>query len=581
MTEPDAPRPRHAESYWLAPSISLGGGCLLLAGIGLLLYMLGRLGHPHTLEPASLLWIAGIAATSVGLGWLFQRPGRPRHHPEQPVSDPAAPAPETPAGPSIVLGGGDIDRIRQLLSGKFPFELIETAVNYDPDNGRLMSYALHANIPGYLADRRNATMVQTRLQGAVPGDWLVAVDSARDQVVVTRKKPFPKWIAPPHPDTIISSVDAAIANYDKFEISIGVDERGERLAYSLKSYHHWLVIGGTGSGKSVFVRGIIEQLRAGGIPILAGDGKGTDYTSLNGEAQIVMISSSPAEHPRLVHAAVEELTRRRDIAQRRKAQGHPDPMAFPAWMIILDEFATMRNEVAARYEEHPSKDNPFVDDLRVMFKVGREFRLHMMLSTQDLYAKTIPRDILGQCKLVITLGPPSEMTLRQAFTQEMEPKARQVGELISPESQGRGLVAVPETASVMEFQSYWSYTPGADIDSPKIPEGIREPWRAFRDSVSNRIPKLFSRQWFRVEDADFVKMPMQDLHALEMVNLDLEDGTPDPEMYQFDKSRDDYNGHLQGLARAGALRELKIQTAPDAPTPAAAIDNQEGRTDNG
>lgn len=67
------------------------------------------------------------------------------------------------------------------------------------------------------------------------------------------------------------------------------------------------------------------------------------------------------------------------------------------------------------------------------------------------------------------------MTLKQAFTQEMEPKARRVGELISPETQGRGLVAVPETASVKEFQSYWSYTPGTDIDGPKVPEGIRGP----------------------------------------------------------------------------------------------------------
>ncbi len=82
-------------------------------------------------------------------------------------------------------------------------------------------------------------------------------------------------------------------------------------------------------------------------------------------------------------------------------------MGFPAWTIILDEFATMRNEVAGLYEEHPGKDNAFVDDLRAMFKVGREFRMHMMLSTQDLYAKTIPRDILGQCKLIITLGPPA------------------------------------------------------------------------------------------------------------------------------------------------------------------------------
>jgi hypothetical protein len=564
MTEPIDNRPRHAESYWLAPSLSLSGGCLLFVGIGLLMFMAGRLGHPHRFEAASVLWIPAIIATAVGLGWVFQRPGQPARRTDQAGNQTEVPA---PAGPQVVLGGGDIDRIRQLLQAKFPFDLIEPLVNYDPDTGRLMSYALHAQVPGYLADKRNATMVQTRLQGAVDGEWLVDVDSAKDQVTATRKKPFPAWIPAPKPDTIIETVEDAIGNYDKFAIGIGVDERGQRMAYPLHTYHHWLIIGGTGSGKSVFVRGIIEQIRAAGIPILAGDGKNTDYTSLNGEAQMVMISSSSAEHPRLLRAAAEELDRRRAIAMRRKAAGDPNPFAFPAWVIILDEFARMRTEVAGLYENHPSKDQPFLDDLQFMFKVGREFRMHMMLSTQDLYAKTIPRDILGQCKLVITLGPPSDMTLRQAFTQEMEPKARQMGSLISPKSHGRGLVAVPETASVMEFQSYWSYTPGADIDDPKNPDGIREPWRNFRDTVSTRIPKLFSRQWFQVEDDGFERLPLAELYDLEMVNLDLEDGTPDPDMFQYDKSRDEYNGHRRGAARAGALREIKARPKTDDPPP--------------
>ncbi len=60
---------------------------------------------------------------------------------------------------------------------------------------------------------------------------------------------------------------------------------------------------------------------------------------------------------------------------------------------------------------------------------------------------------------------------------------------------------------------------------------------------------------------------MAELHALKMVNLDLDDGTPDPQMYQYDKSRDDYNGHLRGSDHDGALRELKRPTAQSSPAP--------------
>lgn len=552
---------RHDQSYWVMPSRSLTGGCLFLAGLGLLLYLLGRVQAPVRPDAAWLLWLPAIAATSIGASWVFHRPHPVTAYPSGPAgpADTAAlTAPGADPGPQIVMGGGDLERVRQLLTGgKFPFELIPTDVGYN-DRGQLVRYALHALVPGYLSDRRNATMVTQRLQGAVPGDWLVEIEAPIDKVSVNRKKPFPVAVAPPLPARLVSSPAESAARYRDFSVGIGVDELGRRLEFDFKTYHHWLIIGPTGTGKSVLLRGMIEEIRAQGAALWIADGKNSDYSAMVGLANIVMVSASNAEHVRLVHAAYEELARRRKIGEERKQAGLP--LDFTPWVVILDEFATMRNEISAAFEEYPLKDKRFVEDLRALFKVGREFRIHIIVATQDLYASTIPRDILNMCRLVITFGQPSEMTLKQAFNDEMQPKARQLGQSISPEAQGRGVVAIPELATVKEFQGYYAYSPAANMDDPKLPDHIKSAWRTYRDTVSARIPKLYSRQWFRVEEPDLA-LPMVELNDLEMVNLDLADGTPDPTMVQYDKQHDAYNGNMRGQMRPGALREI-VQHTP-------------------
>ena len=72
------------------------GGCLLLAGAGVLFYLLGRFGHPHVVELSSILWPVGIGLFSVGVGWIAQRP----HVRNQAVA--ASPVVEQPDRKSVV-----------------------------------------------------------------------------------------------------------------------------------------------------------------------------------------------------------------------------------------------------------------------------------------------------------------------------------------------------------------------------------------------------------------------------------------------------------------------------------------------
>ncbi|MCV6993136.1 cell division protein FtsK [Mycobacterium timonense] len=551
-------QPNHAHAYWQLPSRSLTGGCLVVIGLGMLMYLWGRLGHPAVWEPLSLLWPVGIAAFAVGLGFVIQKPPPPHQLPPTPGAG-EPPIPVVVAEPPPSYGNADLDRVKQVvMSSNLPLELLPDESDIDA-KGVLQAYKLIATRPGYFGDKRASTIVITKLETAVDGDWEVDVDPKRDIVSAARKTPFPQFIPPPEPTWIATSAADATAHYRHFKFRLGVNERNEPLEYSPIDFPHMLVIGGTGAGKSVFVRTFLEPFRAAGWPLFISDGKKSDYASLGMVAQVVMISSDTAEHVRLLHAVAEEIHRRADIAQQRKIQHDPDPFAFAPWLVILDEFASVRADVEGLYSAFEDKDSGYLADFLYVARKGREFRVHMVLLTQDLYDKTIPGDARGNFKLIVSLGAPTEMTLKKAFPRELQDKARRLGQRIT--AHGRGLVADPEAATVVEFQGYFGYTPGKDIEGPDAPEVLRPAWRSYRDNVSNRIPRLYSRQWFAIEKPEDLDEPISVLNSLPMVNLDNPDGTPNPAMLQYDKKHPSYNGLGRSADHRGALLELNPPTA--------------------
>ncbi|WP_272865394.1 type IV secretory system conjugative DNA transfer family protein [Mycobacteroides abscessus] len=552
---PPPPKPfdRRAKGRYFA----LGGG-------GILLFAVGRLGHPEVLEWPSLLWLPGIAMFAFG-GAAWLRPG-PAPAALTPVPSPAPMAAPAPApivtvepNPAPTPSAGvpfqsQIQRIYNLFqSGKPGVEVIHDSVEVNA-KGQLTKYRLRVTPQGYLAKGRNCTMVIDTLSKGTHGNFDFKPNEAEDYIDATERIPFPPIIPPPPlPFPIAQTPADAVKLYKKFKFAIGVDQFGKRLEFSPIQYHHLLIIGGSGSGKSVFIRGLIELYRAAGFAVFLCDGKGTDYTTHNDV--VTAVSSDIPEHVRMMHALVEELQRRRKKGRERKLAGDPNAMDFEPWVMVFDEFSDARDSILADYDSNGS-DKIFIKDLKSLLKLAREFRIHLILSSQDAYASSFPRSLVGNLGLIISLGKPEKMTLDNAFPKSLQSRARQIGQSISKEMRGRGIVADPEAGTVIEFQSYYSYYPGAIIED-QLPE-IQAAWTQYRDNVSNRIPRLYSRQWFKVESAEDLDQPISELNKIPMVNLDLPSGEPNPDVVQYDKQHPAYNGNNIGDAGGEGLLPLRV-----------------------
>lgn len=590
MTEstPRGMTPARREVYirllpWLATGLAL-----ISAGS-----LLSRIVNPLPVTAYSttslVCWYGGLfGGAGLCLWWrtvLLRRASAPVSLTKQPPSVPDGPLgdaapPAYPAAESIVEAPAHpfLTRVRSVL----PDTIVVPNTGLDIDAAdECQQFVLQTKTPGEFATARMQEFIYEKVTKSVGGKWSLKVLTERDMLQFNRKARFPGAIAPPVPDRVAQSKADALDIYPSYRVRLGVDALGEVLEIDPSKFPHTLIVGGTGSGKSVFIRGdIIEPARAAGWQIGLGDGKTTDYESMNGENNIIAVSQTAPDHVRLARLFVDELHARQLDAKTRKRQRLADPFQRPPMMLLLDEFATMRAHVESTYGKEGLKK--FVEDLKELTRVGREFKIHVVIATQEVYRETIDGQLLGNIGLRISLGVPADKTIREAFPDQLRGEATRIGGTISSNDRGRGIALLTdETAGInkaVEFQSFYGYSPG---ESKPPPPQLVDAWETFRTQVSDRIPKLYPRVWWKVEDPQYGD-DLDSLYALAPVLLDGARGEPDPDAFIYDPLHEDYLGTDEAGASRPPLPDLSelatgttFKFVPAAPPPAAyaATDN--------
>lgn len=322
-----------------------------------------------------------------------------------------------------------------------------------------------------------------------------------------------------------------------FVLPLGVRADGSPILIHQDRVPHLGVFGGTGSGKTVLLAMIVQAaILQGGEVILADAKNGKDIRrlALSGLPGVVHYSVCEAGLHRAVLYAREELARRQQLAAALQAKGieyKPTPL-----LLVFDEAPAWINDRARASNPKPVRDaaGAVVGHLSYIASQAREHRIFLLTAGQFAYVSAFAGEWKTNTSTLVILGPPSEINRQSLFEGEKRQQVSELGNLITKEHKGRGLVADQETGKVELFQGF--YNPPSDAD-------------AFQNAVM-RAPKLRRFAWGFPLPGDAggdgswqewtpATCPSSD--DLPTVYLDGPDGNPLPDTAIFDPTSPHYS----------------------------------------
>lgn len=405
---------------------------------------------------------------------------------------------------------------------------------------------------------------------------------------------FPAAVCLAPPSRPVRNLADAVVRYAGAAWTLGVDARGNNIAFPLEDFPHALAVGGTGAGKSVWARSIIEMFRtgycdpdsgkdtAGGFTCFVSSGKVTDFVTLHNLPGVAMVAGDAAQTAVMVRTVRVEAERRYQAAADAKLAGDTRAFSFPPILLLLDEWGATHIAMSSKYKTA----KPFEDDVDLILRVGREARVHVVLLSQTIRktgAGAVPGSWQANLGLTISLGKPEIETLQNpaVFPASVRDSAEAVGSRIAGKK-GRGLIALEGRARVTEFQSYYVWSPGTtsldpDADPrvrPPTPE-VREMWEAWEPVSASGIwvmprygIKAGSPSWADGTDLSAVaETPVTPLI------------TPDGEVIASRKRFDPWSPQFQGRAAVAQGRTLGFDDEPQDRPAAPAADTAPARVE--
>ncbi|HEX5407446.1 MAG TPA: hypothetical protein VFX16_34665 [Pseudonocardiaceae bacterium] len=216
------------------------------------------------------------------------------------------------------------------------------------------------------------------------------------------------------------------------------------LVHPGDSERHYLIVGGTGAGKSNFTRGFIARgMRLGWFPggCFIFDGKaGSDYIVFEGREGIHCVAREPEEWEANL-AAVSAMMRARydqDAAYHRGQCGKPE---LPRWLVVLEEIQEIRTALGKKVVD------PFLQQISRQIRAsnGRLVVVTQRPDTED----AIPGAVRDMLEERIILGFVSGTGARMVLDKDWQAVTDEYGQTPVP---GRGIARI--TGRLVRLQSF-------------------------------------------------------------------------------------------------------------------------------
>lgn len=167
-----------------------------------------------------------------------------------------------------------------------------------------------------------------------------------------------------------------------FEVAIGQTVMGEARRFDIRQAPHMLVAGSSGSGKSVFLNNLINQLLT--IPrveLHLFDPKQVELVQFEGESKVKEYQSHHAAIAISLEALCEEMEERYKEMKAARVKSIEDMPSMRYKFVIIDEFADlgMKTHIGSL--------------IQLLAQKGRAAGIHLIIATQRASTRVINGDI--------------------------------------------------------------------------------------------------------------------------------------------------------------------------------------------
>ncbi|MCD9146042.1 FtsK/SpoIIIE domain-containing protein [Streptomyces albireticuli] len=283
---------------------------------------------------------------------------------------PAAPETTDPIPGRDTMRTRTTDVVQAILGASAHVDRVDFAAYTDTPTGIDVTYATTTR--DLAAGFRDRVLLQ--INSKIPGNWRSTWDFENNRIRFELRPPFPTNVRYPITHQFV-----------KYELPYAVTEHQRIESWALGSKNpHCLVVGPTGSGKTVFIRNLVVAARVLGIPVVLCDPKMTEYLDFEELDGVTVITETLdiAEAITLTHR--EMMSRYRAIKRRQARKGD-----FGKIMFILDEFFIFKEasgviwqEMKARDKDLKGREHPCLSLWKRLAVLARTAEIHLTVGIQ-------------------------------------------------------------------------------------------------------------------------------------------------------------------------------------------------------
>jgi DNA segregation ATPase FtsK/SpoIIIE, S-DNA-T family len=346
----------------------------------------------------------------------------------------------------------DVSKAREVLQ-ELMGETINVSVESDAEGPVLIE------VDGLPATRMavgNRTRTVERVLAARLGTRMQAKwNMAEATVSFTRRPKMPSLIPPP-----VEHAPLAIdhKSYYDLVVPMGEDEYRNVYCWHPRKQAHGLIVGGTGTGKTVTLHQATEWLTQAGVRVWILDGKKIEFTGFRGWPNVEVIASR-TEHQIRMLLQLHDLMEERYDAQEAGLEG---PQHWEPVFVIIDEVTSFLQNAEAWWKLHrPDKSPmkaPFLGILANLLRLARSAKIHLLVGMQRPDASIISgeaRDNFGFRMSLGRLGPQGSIMVWDNPA---------TGVSVPIDAKGRAMIST-DGGEIREIQTYFAPNPEKTSDN--------------------------------------------------------------------------------------------------------------------